>query len=145
MLRRGSAEQPAEALERSRRIAGLVGPALVAITMSEALNLEVVQRQARSNSYLNGSVLFVAGLSIVRAHNWWTRGWPLTVTLTGWAGMLGGLFRMFAPAAEMGRASGARSIVIAVPFAVGVFLTVMAVRPAARRTPAEQHPFSRFT
>jgi hypothetical protein len=42
--------------------------------MSEALNLEVVQRQFRSNSDLNGSALFVAGLSIVRPHNWWTRG-----------------------------------------------------------------------
>jgi hypothetical protein len=66
-------------------------------------------------------------------------------TLTGWTGMLGGLFRMFALAAETGRVSGARPIVIAVPFAVGVFLAVMAVRPAARRTPAEEHPFSRFT
>jgi hypothetical protein len=144
-MRRSSVEQLSQALDGSRRIAGLVGPALVAITTSEAINLEVVQRQARSNSYLNGSVLFVAGLSIVRAHNWWVRGWPVAVTLTGWTAVLGGLFRMFAPTAEAGRVRSARSIGIAVPFAVGVFLTVMAFPPGAAPTPAEGHRSTRRT
>jgi hypothetical protein len=42
-------------------------------------------------------LLFVAGLSIVRVHNYWTGSWPVLVTLTGWISMLGGLIRMFAP------------------------------------------------
>jgi len=47
--------------------------------------------------YLNGTLLFVAGPAIVRAHNRWTRGWPALITLVGWLAMLGGLGRMVAP------------------------------------------------
>jgi predicted phage tail protein len=47
--------------------------------------------------YLNGTLLFVAGLSIVRVHNRWIGGWPVLLTLMGWLAMLGGLIRMIAP------------------------------------------------
>ena len=47
--------------------------------------------------YLNGTLLFAAGLAIVHAHNRWTTGWPVLVTLTGWFGVLGGLIRMTIP------------------------------------------------
>ena len=47
--------------------------------------------------YLNGTLLFVAGLSIVRAHNQWKADWPVLVTLMGWFAIVGGLFRMFDP------------------------------------------------
>jgi len=46
--------------------------------------------------YLSGVLLFVGGLAIVRAHNYWTRDWTLLVTLSGWLGLALGLFRMFA-------------------------------------------------
>ena len=49
--------------------------------------------------YLNGMVLFVAGLAIVQAYNRWVWKWWLMVTLTGWLLLLGGLFRMIAPTA----------------------------------------------
>ena len=39
----------------------------------------------------------VAGLAIVRAHNSWTRGWPVLITLVGWMAMLAGLGRRAAP------------------------------------------------
>src|SRR6266511_4923955 len=81
----------------TKRIAGLIGPALIAITTSEAVNLDFLEKQYRYYSYANGTVVFIAGLAIVRAHNRWTRGWPVTVTLTGWGATLWGLFRMFAP------------------------------------------------
>src|ERR1039458_1260312 len=51
-------------------------------------------------TYLVGILLFVAGLAIVRAHNRWIRGWPVLVTLVGWAAIFGGLFRMLAPEAQ---------------------------------------------
>lgn len=51
-------------------------------------------------TYLNGLLLFIAGLSIVRAHNYWTTSWPVLVTLTGWIAILGGLDRMFFPEAQ---------------------------------------------
>ena len=122
--RRWSAAREAE--ERSRRLAGLVGPALVAITASEAVNLDLVREQYRFDSYLDGSMVFVAGLSLVRGHNRWVSGWPVVLTLTGWAAMLGGLARMFAPRGETGEAGSAAYAGIAVPFGVGVFLTVKA-------------------
>jgi len=49
--------------------------------------------------YLSGTLLFVAGLAIVRAHNHWARDWTLLVTLSGWLSLILGLFRMFAAAA----------------------------------------------
>jgi hypothetical protein len=122
--RRRTAERDAE--ERSRRLAGLVGPALIAIAGSEAVNLDLLREQYRFDSYLDGSVVFVAGLSLVHVHNRWVSGWPVVLTLTGWAAMLGGLVRMFAPRGQTGRAGPAAYVGIAVPFGVGVFLTVRA-------------------
>ncbi|MGY1669827.1 hypothetical protein [Geodermatophilus sp. SYSU D00710] len=129
--------RPAPTEEESRRIAGLVGPALVAITASEAVNLDLVRRQHRTDSYLDGSVVFVAGLALVRAHGHWVRGWPVLITLTGWAALLGGLARMFSPGAEEGDAGAGAYAAIAVPFAVGVHLTARAYWPAAG---APRHP-----
>ncbi len=120
----------------SKRLAGLIGPALIAITTSELVNLDFLEKQYRYYSYMNGTVVFVAGLLIVRSHNRWTRGWPVVVTLTGWVGMLWGLFRMFAPEAKQGGASIATFVGMAIPFAVGVFLTYKAYWPRERRTGA---------
>ncbi len=97
--------QEEKKVEAAKRIAGLVGPALIAITTSEVVNLEFVEDQYRFYSYANGTVVFVAGLAIVRAHNRWTRRWPVAVTLTGWGTMLLGLFRMFALEAKQGGAN----------------------------------------
>ena len=46
--------------------------------------------------YLSGTLMFVAGLAIVRAHNHWARDWTVLVTLSGWFCLFLGLFRMFA-------------------------------------------------
>ena len=46
--------------------------------------------------YLNGTLLFVAGLAIFRAHNLWTLSWPVLITLVGWFAVLAGLWRMVA-------------------------------------------------
>jgi hypothetical protein len=120
----GRRSEQLAAEERSRRLARLVGPPLIAISASEAVNLDVVREQYRFDSYLDGSVVFVAGLSLVHGHNRWSSGWPVVLTLTGWAAMLGGLVRMFAPRAETGQAGPSSYAGIAVPFGVGVFLTV---------------------
>lgn len=44
----------------------------MALTISEALNLHIWRVNIVPVTYLNGLLLFVAGLSIVRAHNRWT-------------------------------------------------------------------------
>jgi len=140
MISRDATKLPREGNERveanSQRLAGLIGPALIAITASELVNLDFLERQYRYYSYMNGTVVFVAGLLIVRSHNRWTRGWPVVVTLTGWVAMLWGLFRMFAPQAKQGGASIPTFVGTAIPFAVGVFLTFKAYWPRDRRTDA---------
>jgi hypothetical protein len=54
---------------RSRQIARIVGPTLIALGISEALNLDAFAGNAAPVVYLNGTLLFVAGLAIVQAHN----------------------------------------------------------------------------
>jgi hypothetical protein len=68
----------------SRCIAGLVGPTVIAIALSEWTNLrDLWANFTPSVIYLNGRLLFVAGLAIVRVHNRWAGGWPVLVTLSG--------------------------------------------------------------
>jgi hypothetical protein len=107
----------------SRSIAQLVGPTLVVVTLSEALNLHIWSANIPAVTYLDGSLLFVAGLSIVRVHNLWRRGWPLLITLIAWGSICGGLFRMFAPEYQYGRNAAVEYATIAILFALGVFLT----------------------
>jgi hypothetical protein len=74
-------------------------------------------------------------MAIVRAHNRWSRGWPVLVTLVGWVAIFGGLFRMFArevqQAAENAPATISTAIVVGV---VGLAPTVNAYR----REPVER-------
>jgi len=111
-----------------KRIAGLLGPTLVALTASEATNAHIWATVSATQTHLAGSVWFVAGLSIVRAHNRWTGSWPVIVTLVGWFAILGGLFRMFAPEFAQGSVPNA-SVVLGtqvVLLLIGVFLTFKA-------------------
>jgi hypothetical protein len=111
----------------SRRMAGLIGPTLVVLGASEAKNYRIWQTNSAPLIYLNGLLLFVAGLSIVRVHNRWTRSWPVMVTLVGWFAMLLGLFRMFAPEAQRAAQSAPATITTAsVVGAIGLFLTFKA-------------------
>jgi hypothetical protein len=78
-------------------IAGLMDPILVAIAAAILLNLGVFPALAEQVShdpaliFVSGVLLFVAGLVIVRAHNIWTAGWPVLVTVVGWLVLLSGL------------------------------------------------------
>lgn len=81
----------------SRRLARLVGPTLVAITLPEMefLQPELYVGQLPSGVFAAGMLWFVAGLAILRDHNLWVRRWPVLLTLVGWAALLGGIARMF--------------------------------------------------
>ena len=112
----------------SKRVAGLLGPSLIAITLSEMMNAHIWAAIIAPVTYLAGALWFVAGLSIIRAHNKWRGGWPVIVTLVGWFAILGGLFRMFAPeVAQQGAqntfATFASQLVL---LAAGIFLTFRA-------------------
>jgi uncharacterized membrane protein YhaH (DUF805 family) len=118
-------------MANSKSIAGLLGPTAIATALSEFINLRVLwANSSPSVIYLNGCLLFVAGIAIVRVHNRWTGGWPVLVTLIGWLTMLGGLLRMFAPVfaqREAHNANVAYAALVAL-LAVGAFLTFKAYR-----------------
>ena len=113
----------------SRRIARLVGPTLIVLTVSETINLDIWKKKNATVTYLNGLLLFVAGLAIVQAHNRWIRSWPVVITLVGWLAMALGLFRMFVPKAQQGGENVPTYVVIATIHAIGIFLTIKAYRP----------------
>ena len=127
---------------QSKRIAGLVGPTLIALSASEALNYRIWNDHLPPVTYVDGTLLFVGGLPIVRAHNRWTPGWPLLTTVAGWSALLLGLARMFAPEARQpGRNAAVNGVLLAM-FTSGVVLTYKAYRPDAspRRSTRPQHP-----
>jgi hypothetical protein len=112
-------------MTNSKKIAGIVGPTLMAINISEALNLHIWATNIPQIVYLNGLILFVAGLSIIRFHNSW-KGWGSVLTLTGWFLLAFGLFRMFFPDVEQGKVSVVTYLIIGLIFITGSFLTFKA-------------------
>jgi hypothetical protein len=87
----------------TKMLAGLIGPTFVAVAVSMLLNLNSLAaliEQGSANAALiltTGVITFVVGLAIVRAHNHWSGGWPVVVTVLGWLFLLGGLVRMLFP------------------------------------------------
>ena len=120
----------------SRRLAGLLGPTVLTLAVSEAINLRLMAEHPAAVGlvYLNGTLLFVAGVAIVQVHNRWTRGWPVLVTVLGWCAILGGVMRMFAPQATTSGATWVYGLLVAL-LAVGVVLTF---KGYSRRTSADQ-------
>jgi len=82
----------------SRQIAGLIGPSLVVMLLSEfpLVQPHLYDSQIPPVVYLSGVLMFIAGLAVVRVHNLWVRNWAILVTMTGWFFLLLGLVRMFA-------------------------------------------------
>lgn len=85
-------------MSNSKQVGGLLGPALVAMLVSEfpLVQPQLYDAQIPPVVYLSGVLMFVAGLAVVRAHNVWARDWTALVTLSGWFLMALGLVRMFA-------------------------------------------------
>lgn len=84
-------------MAQSKHLAALLGPSLIAVSLTESINSEIFTDTSAHLVYLNGALLFVAGLAIVRTHNHWTARWPVLITLMGWLCLLVGLVRMIAP------------------------------------------------
>ena len=81
----------------SKQIAGLLGPTMVAILVTEfpLIQPHLYDAQIPPVVYLSGVAMFVTGLAVVRSHNRWTRNWTVLVTLSGWFLFALGLIRMF--------------------------------------------------
>ncbi|MFN3522050.1 MAG: hypothetical protein ACK4YQ_07355 [Phenylobacterium sp.] len=110
-------------MSASRTIARILGPSAVAVAATEWMNMDIFAAQTAPVVYLNGTLLFVGGLAIVQAHNRWAWGWPLLVTLAGWALAVAGLARMIAPGAAQVEAGFLADLVFAVLFAAGLWLS----------------------
>lgn len=139
----------------SRRLAGLVGPVLMILAITEAMNLRLLASELGPGVvhvvYLNGTLLFIGGLALVRAHNLWTRRWPVLITLTGWFTVLAGMMRMLAPGSAQMFVPGSAElperyvtstfVLLTVLLAVGIVLTYKGYFGAgktAMRSPANE-------
>ncbi len=115
-------------MTNSKHIAKLLGPALIVMNISEAMNAHIWATVSVTQTYLAGSLWFVAGLSIIIGHNHWTPDWSVIITLMGWFIMFGGLARMFFPESVQ-QGSGNASWVLAVQMiliVIGAVLTFKA-------------------
>ena len=113
-----------------RPIAKLLGPSIVAVTLSETefVNPHLYDQQIPPVVYLSGCLFFIAGMSIVRVHNYWTTSWPVVVTLVGWFAVILGLFRMFATRMYKPGPQNTTALLVAelALCAIGLFLTFKA-------------------
>lgn len=115
-------------MTNSKQLAGLIGPTIIAVTISETLNANIWVGNTAAGVHLNGSLLFLGGLAIIRTHNYWGRDWPVLLTLTGWFIILLGLFRMFAPEMQLEGAKMTTMVAVLAMFVlvIGIFLTFKA-------------------
>ena len=77
-----------------RALAGLMGPVLLAVDLTEVLDVCSFGQVTAAVVFLNGTILFTAGLAVVHVHNRWNFRWPVVVTVTGWLALAPGLARM---------------------------------------------------
>lgn len=75
----------------SRLVAGLLGPVLIALALSDATKLHIWTTIPAPVGYLSSALLFVGGLTIVLIHHRGTGSWQVPVTLLGWLAIVGGL------------------------------------------------------
>jgi hypothetical protein len=119
----------------SKTIAGLIGPAFLAVATGLLLNLgsisAVLEPLSRDPALvlIYGIFLFVAGLAIVRFHNRWEANWSVLVTILGWLLVVGGLVRILFPlrfaaaTGDFAQSSSTMAVVAVVLLAVGAFLS----------------------
>jgi hypothetical protein len=126
---------PDGAYDRTARLlAGILGPTMIATTTTEWVNLRIWAEPSPTLTYLNGMVLFIAGITALRLHHSRTRSWTTAVTVAGSLLLLSGLLRMAFPAAPQPRDGLAAEGVIAAVLGFGCLLTWLGYRPAPRST-----------
>ena len=123
--------RPAQTLRElgnARQLAAVLGPTMVVTTVTEWVNLHIWAGQLPVVTYLNGMLLFVGGLVVLRLHRTWRRSWTTTVTVAGWLLVVAGLLRMAFPDAPQPRDGVAASSVIALVLAFGCLLSWLGYR-----------------
>jgi hypothetical protein len=119
----------------SELIAGYAGPLFMAVAIAILINRATITSLLTESLNSPGIVMFsgffllLAGLTIVRAHNFWAADWTILVTILGWLLVIGGLIRIVWPerVAALRRSMLARENAITawalVALALGAFLT----------------------
>jgi hypothetical protein len=127
-------------MNRSIQVASYLGPVLILLAISEALNLRIWASGDATLTYQAGLIWLLGGLAIVRLHNRWSMTWPVTITLAGWFFLVGGAFRMMLPEAQQGNQNtpvvGTYALDV-VLLAIGVLLTFQGFRRRHEGRPSE--------
>ena len=103
-------------------IAKLIGPILLVAALAMVAKPKDLQEMAlgflndRALIWFAGVLTMLAGLAIVNAHNIWMLGWPVVITIFGWAAVIGGAFRIALPGTvqTVGRAMIERDVLMRV-------------------------------
>ncbi len=119
-------------MEPARRIARIAGPVLVALAPTEAYNLRLFEGHTAPTVYMNGALLFTAGVAILQVHRRWDPDWTTLITLLGWAFSVGGFYRMVAPTGPQAVDGFGAYAVMIVLFVVGLVLTWQGYRRQVR-------------
>ena len=91
-------------MQTSAFLAQLIGPLLLVVGVGMAANAESYRAMAqeflasRALIYVAGLLAFVPGLAVVLVHNVWAVDWRVIITMLGWLAVIGGIFRLVAPA-----------------------------------------------
>jgi hypothetical protein len=91
-------------MQTSVFLAQLIGPLLLVMGVGMAANADSYRTMAqeflasRALIYIAGLLAFVPGLAIVLVHNVWAFDWRVIITALGWLAVIGGIFRLVAPA-----------------------------------------------
>jgi hypothetical protein len=118
---------------KSKSIAGIVGPTLIVMVLSELKlwNPTLYDTQIVPLVYLSGLLFFIAGIAIVRSHNIWIWSWQTILTIIGWLTILLGCVRMFFPHAYIAQFKNDNSafFIEILLILLGIFLTIKAYSP----------------
>jgi hypothetical protein len=90
-------------MQTSIFLAQLIGPLFLVMGAGALVNREGYREMAhefldsRALIYVAGLLAFVPGLAIVLLHNVWAADWRVVITIFGWLGLIGGIFRIVFP------------------------------------------------
>jgi hypothetical protein len=123
-------------METSIYLAKLIGPIYLVVAAGILINQDhfraVAKEVAASPAlfYLTGALALIVGGLIVLLHNVW-QGWPIVITLLGWASIAKGVVRTLAPqwstnwVAKVTANTNVMTAAGVVALALGAFLTAM--------------------
>lgn len=90
-------------MQKSEYLGRLIGPVMIAVGLGMLFNTAafrgIAEEFLRSHAliYVSGLLTMLAGLALVNAHNLWSGGWRLIITILGWLMVIGGALRIVLP------------------------------------------------